>query len=335
MIQKCLNSLALQRKRAPFEKRSLQIHSNLIDFASNDYLGLARSKELLDAIVTRIAKLDQIGSTGSRLLTGTHALTYEVEERIAAYHGGESALLFPSGYQANLGLFSTFSRDETIAYHRTVHASIRDGIRLSCMRAHAFETLEQLEALLRKGAQYVAVESIDSSSGAFSPLDEISTLCSKYNANLIVDEAHATGTFGPGLLKHPYFARIHTFSKALGVSGGAVVSSLALRDHLINFSRPFIYSTALSHLHLIAIDAAYSFLPLPYPFERPILSIPIGSAQKARFLAADAKKNGILISALTYPTVARGDECLRITFHTTNTQEEIEKLHAWLHHHGY
>lgn len=335
MTSKCLSFSVLQKNRAPFEKRHLQVHPKLIDFASNDYLGFAHSDLLKQNICKRINLLEQIGSTGSRLLTGNHSLTEDVEKRIATYHHGEKALLFPSGYQANVGLFSSLPRDETIAYQHGIHASIRDGMRLSGAKAYKFETLKQLEALLKKGAQTIAVESIDSVSGNFANLDEISHLSLKYNTKLIVDEAHATATFGPGLLNHPYFARIHTFSKALGCMGAAIVGSCELYTHLINYCRPFIYTTAPSSLHLIAIDEAYKLLPFPYRFKRPIKTLKIGCPKKVRHLAQKAKTAGFLISALTYPTTARGEEAIRITFHNSNTQNEVNALYEWLHRHGY
>lgn len=269
--------------------------------------------------------VQQMGSTGSRLLTGNSLYCEQLEKRIAAYHGQQSALLFSSGYTANLGLLSALAgRDDFIVYDERVHASIRDGITLSRARHFSFRhnDLNHLEEQIRRCRQkpFVVVESIYSTDGTRAPLHELSQLCGE---RLIVDEAHATGVYGPGLVTSPVLARVHTFGKALGVHGACVAGSRQLIDYLITTSRPFIYSTALSMPQLVAIDCAYDLLEEQklFPFSSPIVAIPM------RQLPPSEEFD---IRLLRYPTVPRGKECVRICFHTFNTQDEVDRLYAWL-----
>ncbi len=270
----------------------------------------------------KIQRISQLGSTGSRLLTGNSPYCEELESKIAAYHGEEAGLIFSSGYAANVGLLSAIAgRDDTILYDENVHASIRDGITLSRARNFSFRhnDANHLEKLLKRCSRppFVVVESIYSTDGTRAPLDEIAKLTER----LIVDEAHATGTYGPGLVTMPVLARVHTFSKALGAHGGIVLGSKQLRDFLITTARPFIYSTALARPQLALIDSAYELLleQKPFPFPTPIMTIPIRDVPK-----------DFDVRPLRYPTVRRGEECLRICFHTFNTQEEVKKLYEWI-----
>lgn len=270
----------------------------------------------------RIEQLSQLGSTGSRLLTGNSSYCERIEEEIAAYHGEEAGLIYPSGYAANLGLLSAIAgRDDCIVYDENVHASIRDGIALSRARNFSFRhnDVEDLKKRLRRCSRppFVVVESIYSTDGSRAPLVEIAKLTDR----LIVDEAHATGVYGPGLVEMPVLARVHTFSKALGACGAIVLGSRHLRNFLITTSRPFIYSTAPSMPQLMLIECAYALLRKrkPFPFPSPILTAPIRKVPEE-----------FDIRPLRYPTVPRGRECLRICLHTFNTSEEIERLYAWL-----
>ncbi len=266
----------LARRVQSGSARSLTCPSGLIDFCSNDYLGLARSPELRNRIHAELSQHsdERIGATGSRLLTGNSRLVEELESRIAAFHHAERGLIFNSGYDANLGLLSAMlGPEDTLVYDEHVHASIHDGMRLGRARTYPFRhnDLDHLEGRLTRasGRVFVAVESVYSMDGDFAPLGELAGLCGRYGCRMIVDEAHATGLFG----KHGRgrvaecgcealtFARIHTFGKALGCHGAVVVGSEALRTHLINFARPLIYSTALPLHSLLAIKCAYDLLP--------------------------------------------------------------------------
>lgn len=266
--------------------RKLSPENNLIDFSSNDYLGFARSGELKDLIDSELKNLKiKNGSTGSRLLTGNTAYVEELEKFIAEYHNAEAGLIFNSGYDANLGLITAVAKkDDLIYYDELSHASVYDGIRLAHGSTFPFRhnDLANLEGRLkyfldnRKDKNcFVIVESVYSMDGDFAPLEKISELCEKYNAHLIVDEAHATGIFGPKgegrvlelnlLGRSPHgqkkvFARVHTFGKALGCHGAIVLGSQSLRNYLINFARSFIYTTALPFHSLTSIKSAYELL---------------------------------------------------------------------------
>jgi len=354
----------LEKRISEDSLRSLRItKSDQVDFCSNDYLGFAASMELARLISSM--NVLKNGSTGSRLLAGNTELAEETEKVIAAYHCAESALIFNSGYDANMGLFSCLAlRHDTILYDELSHASIIDGIRLSHANSFKFRhnDLVHLEELLKKavGTIYVSVESVYSMSGDSAPLEKIVKLCEIYKANLIVDEAHATGVFGPkgegmivelGLAKK-VFARVHTFGKVLGCHGAAVLGNNLLRSYLINFSRPFIYSTALPPHSLLSIKAAYSFLEqnsltmkelhARIHFFRESVSknkginvvesrsaiqcVEIGGNTLARQIAAAIQNAGFDARAILSPTVPLGKECIRICLHSYNTNKQIEEL---------
>ncbi|NRF38141.1 8-amino-7-oxononanoate synthase [Pedobacter foliorum] len=335
-----------------------------VDFCSNDYLGFARSSELKLATEELLLHIPQYrnGSAGSRLLSGNHSFTEETEAFIASFHHAESGLIFNSGYDANVGLISSLAqRGDTIISDELIHASLIDGARLTHANRYSFKhnNLEDLEAKLKvsKGNIYVVVESVYSMDGDIAALSEINTLCEKYEANLIVDEAHALGIFGNsgrGLvqeagLEHKIFARIVTFGKALGCHGAIVLGSRALRNYLINFARSFIYSTA-APIHAIAtIKAAYEMLietnyqPLIaekialytsvvssikgiIPSPSTIQTIIYNSNQKAKFAAETLQNKGIDVRAILSPTVPEGKERLRICLHLFNTDKEIKML---------
>lgn len=249
--------------------RSLSVPNGLIDFSSNDYLGFATSLGLSAHL-----NLLQTGATGSRLITGNYVGYEATEQQIAAFHQTETALIFNSGYDANLGLLSSVpQRGDVVLYDALSHASIRDGIRLSAANAYKFEH-NDLEDLARLLAQhqgknlYVVTETVFSMDGDSPPLPRLTELCEKFGAFLIVDEAHAVGVFGKhgeGLvqefqLEHRVFARVVTFGKALGCHGAAVLGTINLRDYLINFARSFIYTTALPPHSITTIATAYEKL---------------------------------------------------------------------------
>ena len=247
-----------------------------IDFCSNDYLGVVENNLLCQTEISK--RPDRYGSTGSRLLTGNYQLIEDTEKFIANFHNAEAALIFNSGYDANIGLLSAVpQRGDIVLYDYLSHASIRDGIRLSLAQSFSFHhnDLDDLEDKLKKNSAtsgkniFIITESIFSMDGDFCPLIELIALCKKYTAHLIIDEAHATGVIGEkgeGLvqmlnLEARIFARIHTFGKACGVHGAVVLGSNALRDYLVNFARSFVYSTALPEQTIAHIKSSYQLFP--------------------------------------------------------------------------
>ena len=353
--------------------RQLRTADILTDFCSNDYLGLARSPELRLAIQRAEAGREALptGATGSRLLSGQSELANEVEHQLAEVYQTETALIFNSGYDANLGLLACLPQvGDTLLTDELIHASMIDGARLSYATRRRFRhnDLADLDCQLRLAAEssplgqvFVAVESLYSMDGDIAPLGEMADLCDNYGAALIVDEAHATGMYGPtgeGLtvalgLQERVFARVHTFSKALGVHGAAVVGPAVLRDYLINFARPFIYSTALPPHSLLAIRCAHEHLQthpdarrqlqdrLAYFWQRiavvlpdstwsnsqsPIQCLIVPGNDTARLVATAAQSAGFDVRAILSPTVPTGQERLRICIHAYNTEAEIDRL---------
>lgn len=256
--------------------RQLPNTTSLTDFASNDYLGWSQSELIFDE--THQLLLDRNiknnGATGSRLLSGNHQLYTETEDFIARFHQSESALIFNSGYDANVGFFSSVpQRGDLILYDELCHASIRDGIQLSKAKAYKFNhnDFEDLEQLIQRNPNttiYIVTETVFSMDGDCPNLEELVSVSNKYNCYLVVDEAHALGVFGErgeGLvqmlgLQDEIFARIMTFGKGLGCHGAAIIGSLELKSYLVNFARSFIYTTGLSPHSVAAILVGYEHL---------------------------------------------------------------------------
>lgn len=356
----------LAERRALGLLRQLRLSEGRIDFSSNDYLGFARSSELRLAIENTGQHVEHLnGSTGSRLLAGNYSYTEEVERFIADYHQAEAALIFNSGYDANLGLLSSLpKKGDTVISDELVHASIIDGIRLSYANRYTFRhnDLEQLEAKLKvaSGSIFIVTESIFSMDGDEAPLEAIVRLAERYGAHVIVDEAHATGLYGKKGegkvielgLQDRVFARVHTYGKALGVYGAAVVGSAILRNYLINHARSFIYTTALPFHSVLAIKKAYDILSNTIqsgliinkliilfkqktqqnadwellPSNSPIQSLIISGNERCRALAHSVQHDGFDVRPILSPTVAQGRERIRICLHNFNTKEEVEGL---------
>ncbi|MGI9533114.1 MAG: aminotransferase class I/II-fold pyridoxal phosphate-dependent enzyme [Lutimonas sp.] len=259
----------LELRRENESLRSLPSQNTMIDFSSNDYLGFAQDQELFDKVHEELEiYAPRIGSTGSRLLSGNFELHEALEVQIANFFKAESALLFNSGYDANVGLLSSVpQRGDLIFYDETSHASIRDGIRLSNAKSLKFKhnDLDELRIKLENAGQavqrYVVVESIYSMDGDVAPLEELASMATTYNFKLIIDEAHSTGVYGSkgdGMVNElnltaSVFARIYTFGKAAGCHGAAVVGSPLLKQYLVNFARSFIYTTAMPPHSVLAI----------------------------------------------------------------------------------
>ena len=272
----------LEQRKANNGLRQLPVANDLIDFASNDYIGFAKNetifRETHQFLLDKNIKAN--GATGSRLLSGNHALYCETEDFIAKFHHAEDALIFNSGYDANVGFFSSVpQRNDIILYDELCHASIRDGIQMSNAKAYKFKhnDLEDLEKLIKRCQTelvevYIVTESVFSMDGDCPNLEELTTLSEKYGAYLVVDEAHALGVFGDpeasggeGLvqslgLEDKVFARIITFGKGLGCHGAAVLGSKELKSYLINFARSFVYTTGLSPHSVATILQSYTHL---------------------------------------------------------------------------
>jgi len=368
--------LTLRQKLQNREKegilRHLKVNAATVDFCSNDYLGLARSPKLKEALEQEWLRYPDLplGATGSRLLSGNSALIEELEATLANFHQGEAALLFNSGYAANTGFFSAIpQRGDTILYDEACHASIKDGIRLSFAKAFSFRhnAVEDLQKKLQQasGNVYVAVESLYSMDGDLAPLRELAELCTGKGAYLIVDEAHSNGIYGnqgEGLVQElnlqiKVFARILTFGKGLGNHGAVVVGSKALKDFLINFSRPFIYTTALPLHAVLGIKCAYALLPA-LSAERqklknlasylsqllteqtngisintgdsPVKAVRGFSMAGLKEVSGKLLEQGFDVRAIFSPTVPAGKEQLRIIVHAYNTEAEVQQLTAIL-----
>ena len=276
-----LLTLKLEQREQNDSLRKLALPNDLIDFASNDYLGFSISEAIFNRTHSLLIdnKIIQNGATGSRLLSGNHAVYQEAENYISKFHHSEKALLFNSGYDANVGFFSAVpQRNDVILYDELSHASIRDGIQLSNAKSYKFQhnNFEDLERIILKLSSdnqqpstiFVVTESVFSMDGDTPNLEELVQLCNKNNCFLVVDEAHALGVFGDhgeGLvqmqgLQDDVFARIMTFGKGLGCHGAAILGSQKLIDYLVNFARSFIYTTGLSPHSVATILVAYQHL---------------------------------------------------------------------------
>lgn len=368
LLERLTQQLA-QRETAGTRRHLTVADPSRIDFSSNDYLGLAQSGALQAALLQAITEKSPpaAGSTGSRLLTGNSAAAEALETQLAAFHRAEAALLFNSGYAANLGFFAVPRRGDTIFYDDASHASVKDGIRGSFATAYSFRhnDLADLERRLTRatGAVFVAVEALYSMDGDQAPLQELAAFCQQRGLYLVVDEAHTNGIYGPrgeGLvvqlgLEEQVFARILTFGKALGSQGAIIAGPQVLREYLLNFSRPFIYTTALPPLSIATLAAAYELLPTMQAERQqlfalsdllkstlnsvPGLHVPAAShvihpvfftdspgPAHVRAVAAAAQQAGFDVRPIVAPTVPAGTERLRLIVHSYNTEAEIKRL---------
>jgi 8-amino-7-oxononanoate synthase len=350
----------LERRKAESTFRELGKPNRLIDFSSNDYLGLSQNERLIDRVKWRFEKATTktLGSGGSRLLAGNYTEFEELETVLAEVHGKESALVFNSGYVANLAVFSSIpKKDDLILYDDLIHACIKEGARLSFAKHQSFRhnDLKDLKRkiLLATGNVFVAVESVYSMDGDFAPLMALVGLCEETGANLIVDEAHSTGIFGKkgaGLvsqlgLDKRVFIKIHTFGKGLGAHGAAIACDSMIKEYLINFSRSFIYTTSIPPHSVITLLEAYKFIEefdflqkdlmakiflftqtvlySSSPNNCPIQSIVIPGNDKVKRIAKKLQDLGYDVKPVLSPTVKIGTERLRICIHNHNSDEDI------------
>lgn len=334
-----------------------QPQAEMVDFCSNDYLGLGRTGFMGDDMAW--------GAGGARLLAGTHPAHLNLEALCASHFQGEAALLFNSGYQANVGLLSALGqRGDAFLYDEACHASLKDGMRLSMAGKFSFrhQDLHDLERLLQQAAgnRYIVVEALYSMDGDWCDLQAILELAARHGAWVIVDEAHSTGIVGPsgaGLsvgegVSGRVLARIHTFGKAVGRMGAVVVGPQALIDFLVNRSRAWIYSTAMPGVMAASIVAAITvsrsmeaerarLVTLrrcletalreesgaePVVMDSPIYPLVVPGNGAVKSLAARVRAAGYDVRAVLSPTVPEGKERLRIVLHAFNTEEEAQGL---------
>ena len=371
---KLLNNLANRKKEETF--RQLNSINGLIDFLSNDYLGFATNETLFSKTFQLLLNesVASNGSGGSRLLSGNHKLYTILEPLLATFYKVNSALVFNSGYDANMGLFSALpQRGDLIFYDEFVHASIREGIRMSNAKSYSFSH-NDLHSLKEKvdlnSARnendelviYVVTESVFSMDGDTPDLKAFSEYTKANGYNLIVDEAHAVGVLGmngegliPALgLENDVFARTVTFGKGFGCHGAAILGSEDLKDYLVNFAKPFIYTTALTPHTLATIITAHTFFEelgeepklklkenieffkkqissqkinqLFIPSNTAIQGCIIPGSKKVKLVSKKLIDKGFNVKAILAPTVPEGQERLRICLHSFNSKEEIGLL---------
>ena len=333
----------------------------LLNLSSNDYLGLSRDPRLIDATQKAAARWG-VGAGASRLVAGHLALHREVEDSLAAFKGTEAAVIFSTGYMANLGVVSALvGPGDTVFCDKLNHASIYDGIKLAGANLARFphRDLNRLENLLQKagaGRRLIVTDSVFSVDGDLAPLKELVELKDRYGAGLMVDEAHATGVLGPrgaGLAEELGLTprvEVHmgTFSKALGSLGGYVAGDRRLIDYLHNRARSFIYSTAPPPPVLGAIGAALQvvaqepgrrnyLLAEAKTFreelqragfdllgsETQIVPVLVGENARTLELAGRLRERGLLAVAFRPPTVTPGRARVRFSLSAAHSQKDL------------
>ncbi len=358
--------------------RSLQSLAGMVDFCSNDYLGLSQNPMLAENIAQDLRRWAEKGkalahgATGSRLISGHSPIFDEFEKACAEMHRAEAALLFASGYDANVGLITTLAGEGQVVFcDQLLHASLIDGLRLCKAEKRIFkhndleDLIQLMEQYPKESPKWIVVESIYSMDGDVAPLEELVKLKDKYQVELIVDEAHSGGLYGPegsGLcvelgLEKEIFARIITFGKAWGNAGAVVLGSRILRDFLINFARPFIYSTAPSPVHVHSLLSTMAFIKKQdAPREKlkanieffqslcsgdawgksqtAIQTFFVSGNQALRAAAKKAQSAGFAVKPIVYPTVAKGQERIRITLNALSKQEDMQALIHTLNNHA-
>jgi 8-amino-7-oxononanoate synthase len=334
-----------------------------LNFSSNNYLGLADDEQLIDAANTILHEFG-VGSSGSRLTTGNTRWHERLETRIAQFKETEAALLFSSGYLANVGVLSSLPEKEDVIFSDQLnHASIIDGCRLSKAQTYIYKhvDMEDLEQKLKEAGCYqrrfIVTDGVFSMDGTIAPLDKIMLLAERYDAYVIVDDAHATGVLGEyGRGTSEYYGIypdvvIGTLSKAVGCEGGFVASSNIVVDFLINHARTFIFQTALApsscaasyvgfeiiegsrekrhHLTSCIKRLRSSLKEMGFTIkgdDTPIIPVIIGDAKKAVMFACKLQDRGIYAPAIRPPTVLAGESRIRLTLTSVHSTKEIDYL---------
>jgi 8-amino-7-oxononanoate synthase len=342
----------------------------LLNFSSNDYLGLANEPALKEAVIQAVEKFGA-GAGASRLICGSLAPHHELEEALADFKDVEAALTFATGYAAAVGTIGALvGKEDIVVIDKLVHASIVDGARLSGakLRVFAHNDLNDLEDILKWANSVhspkqvlIVTESVFSMDGDCAPLREIVALKDKYGAWLMVDEAHATGLYGKnrrGLAEELGISgeievQMGTLGKALGASGGYIAGSRTLIDYLVNRARSFIFSTTPVPAAAAAATAGIRFIQSAKGEERrkmlldrvqefhsefnnskfssAIIPVIIGNETKAVETAAALLAQNIYVPAIRYPTVARNQARLRITMTAAHAKEDVAKFRDVLH----
>jgi len=339
----------------------------LLNLASNDYLGLAGDPRLAEAARRALAE-SGVGARASALVSGRTVWHEALEHRIAAFEQTEAALLFPTGYAANVGSITALvDREDSVFCDRLNHASLIDGCRLSAARLHVIPHLDlavledELKKSLARRRRLIVIDSVFSMDGDVADLPALVDLADRYDATLLIDEAHATGVLGSGgrgLAEHfglhsERLIRVGTLSKALGCQGGFVVGSNSLIDWLWNKARPQVFSTALppaiAAAAVVALDIveqeperrsrlqalstslrnALTAAGLRVPETRlatPIVPIVLQEERRALAAAARLEDAGFLVAAIRPPTVPAGTSRLRVSLHSDVTDEQAGRL---------
>lgn len=337
-----------------------------LDFASNDYLGLAGSKRMADAVADALAHGVAVGATGSRLLRGNDPAHEALEAKAADFFGAERAVFFGGGYVANFAVLTTLpQKGDLLVIDELVHASAREGARAG--RAEVIETphndagavedaIEAWRVSGGMGCPWIVVESLYSMDGDFAPLTTLADIADRHEAFLFIDEAHATGIYSPGGrgLAHELEGRdnvltLHTCGKALGASGALLLAPAVLCDFLVNRCRPFIYATAPSPLMAVATSEALDIVAdepqrraelarlvalagerataLGFaPSGSQILPIVIGDNMRAMALAAALQAQGFDVRGIRPPTVPDGTARLRISLTLNVAEADVTAL---------
>lgn len=343
------------------------------DFSSNDYLGLGASQDLRTAISQALARGVPVGAGGSRLLRGNDPEHEALEADAAYFFGANSALYMGGGFAANTAIFSTLpQRGDLIVYDALIHASAHDGMRLSkadrvAASHNDVQGFRDAIATWRRsggrGRVWIAIESLYSMEGDCAPLEDLDRLAREEEAILIIDEAHATGVFGPGgrglghqLEGQPHVIQLHTCGKALGVMGALILAPQVLHDFLVNRARPFIYATAPSPLMAAGVRAALN-LSAAVPERRnelqrrielfgrllekscdiaptgtQIQPVVVKSDSRAVAIARALQDKGFDVRPVRPPTVPEGTARLRISLTLNASEEETTSLVAALAH---
>ncbi len=349
----------LDRLKAMGRYRSLSLPAG-IDFSSNDYLGLSSHPDLRQTAIQALESGIEIGAAGSRLLRGHRQAHEELEIFAASYFGCQRALFFANGFQANYALITTLIKRQDVAiYDALCHASMRDGMHASaCITLKVpHNDLNAFEEALKKtrpadAQAWILVESLYSMDGDLAPVRDLLALAEKYDAILIVDEAHGTGVLGAtgkGAtegLPHDRLISLHTCGKALGVAGALVCATDEVVDYLINAARPFIYSTAPMPLQAALVKRALELVQseperraqlrelqavaakcLPdYPVKSQIIPLRVGEDAEAVAIAKALQAQGFDIRAIRPPTVPKGTARLRLSLNVGLTPQDIERF---------
>ena len=361
----------LEQRRNNDNLRQLQQFDYKTDFLSNDYLGYAQNGSIAEKSqsILKSSQNQHLGSTGSRLISGNYSLIVELEQKAAQIFNAKSALFFNSGYDANIGFLSAVLQPkDLVIYDELCHASIRDGLQMCKAKSYKFkhnnyEDLSQKitnqQNRLNPQNIYIVTESVFSMDGDQSDIKKLLDIAQNFEAYLILDEAHGLGICGQDFkgLSYNYsdqvFARILTCGKSLGSHGAFVLGSSDLKSYLVNFCKPFIYTTAASPHQVASVFSALNHFEM-YEDEKlqlqknikyfrkqlkaiglesrfikshsAIQSFKILGNTEAKAIAKQLQDDGFGVKAILHPTVPKGQERIRICLHSFNTEQEIFSL---------